>query len=280
MTPLVQIDHLNVRIPTERGWVHSATDVCLNLEAGRVHALVGESGCGKSQLALSLLGMTPSSATVTGRLVIDGVDMLAGGRSWQSVRGRLIGLVTQSAATSFTPTRTLGSQVAELVRCLDGSRSAEELCESVGLDAGTLEAFPHELSGGMITRMALAAALAGDPRVLIADEVTAPLDVALRDRVLALLRAQADAGVAVLVITHDLASLIDTGIADQVSVMYASRIVESGLASDVLSSPQHAYTQALLRALPRNGMQAVGGEPPSLLNLADDTDFSDRLVTV
>ncbi len=277
---------LTLRIPTVHearpALVHAATDVTLELRPGTVHALVGESGCGKSVLASTWSGLLPPGTTVRGHVHIGGQDVTAAlGRPrdpvWARFRGRVVGTVAQSAATSFTPTRTLRSQLAETVSALDGSLDADELADLVRLPRWALDAYPHEVSGGLAARAALAAALAGEPSVLVADEPTASLDPELTGQTLALLRAQADAGAAVLLITHDVAALLDHAIADTVSVMYAGRIVEQGPADTVLHAPDHAYTRALLAALPRNGLHTVPGDPPALSDLDDAIRFEDRL---
>lgn len=288
---IVRISDLTLRIPTRLGGrpalVHAATDVSLGLEPGRVHALVGESGSGKSVLASTLSGLLPPGTAVRGRVEVDGTDVTPGlghprHRLWTPLRGRVVGSVAQSAATAFTPMRTIRSQLDEAVSALGGQRSPDELTATAALPAWALDAYPHELSGGLVGRAALAAALAGRPSVLVADEPTASLDRDLARTVLALLREQADAGVAVLLITHDVAALLDGAqldppLVDDVSVMYAGRIVEQGLAADVWGRPAHAYTRALLAALPRNGLHTVPGDPPSLTDLDGRVRFEDRL---
>lgn len=281
----VAVRALTVRIPTvhdgRQAWVHAATDVDLDLSPGRVHALVGESGCGKSVLAAALVGLLPAGTRVRGRVTLAGVDVgdhLAdpSARVWSGLRGRVVGSVAQSSATFLTGTRTVGAQLRETVRSLRGSRPPTELLDRVGLPPFVLDAYPHELSGGMAGRVAVAFALAGDPDVVLADEPTASLDPQLATHVLRLLRRCADDGAAVLLITHDLDRLIETGLADDLSVMYAGRIVEHGPADLVLDRPHHAYTSALLAALPRNGLHPIPGMPPSLVDLPDEASFADR----
>jgi ABC-type dipeptide/oligopeptide/nickel transport system ATPase component len=267
---------LTLRIPTSVAGharlVEPATDVDLSLESGRVHALVGESGAGKSVLASAFTGLLPAATMVLGGTVeVAGQDVTHAltqprDRVWRTLRGRIVGVVPQSAATSFTPTRTIGRQLHESVRALGGQMDVAGLAEAARLPAWALAAYPHELSGGLAARAGLAGALAGQPSILIADEPTASLDPELSQEVLGLLRAQADAGVAVLLITHDVVSLLDGGWADEVSVMYAGRLVEQGPAGGVLGRPEHAYTRALIEALPRNGLRAAG-DPESLLQL-------------
>ncbi|MBY3553850.1 ABC transporter ATP-binding protein [Modestobacter lapidis] len=263
------------RIPPQ---VHAATDVSFDLHPGRVLALVGESGCGKSVLTGALLGLLPANATVTGAAGLSGpagsLDLLTTGRTTlaRQVRGRRIALVPQSAATSLTPVRSARAQLEEVVRELcpgtDARVRADSLAERVGLAPADLDRFPHELSGGMAQRVAVALALAGEPQVVLADEPTAGLDRPLVDRTLGLLREVADAGCAVLLITHDLGALRRVpGAVDDVAVMYAGRLLESGPAADVLAAPGHDYTRELLAALPSGGLVPIPGQPPQLTDL-------------
>ncbi|AZZ83580.1 ABC transporter ATP-binding protein [Gordonia alkanivorans] len=216
-------------------------DVTLDLPAGAMTALVGESGCGKSMVAATLCGLLPPGSGVTGRLCL-GDDTFLGdeicGRDprWRALRGRRVGLVPQSAAASFTPVRTLGSQLDEVIAGLDGAREAVELCREVHLDPDALQLYPHELSGGMAQRAAIAAALAGDPEILVADEPTSALDPDLAAAIWSLLVDTARRGAAVLVITHDMDTLRRAEECDSVAVMRAGRIVEHRAAADLESS--------------------------------------------
>lgn len=282
----VDVRGLTVRIPTRLGrrgaWVHACTDVALAVRAGSVHALVGESGCGKSVLASTLVGLLPGGTQASGSVRLGDVDLSAAlerpaDPRWRGIRGRVVGFVPQSSATFLTPHRTVRRQLRETCRALAASATPAELFDRVGLPERALDLFPHELSGGMAGRAAVAFALAGDPAVLVADEPTASLDPDLTRHVLDLLRACADAGTAVLLITHDLAALDRAGIADDLSVMYAGRIVESGPAATLFEHPVHAYTRALLRALPENGLHPIPGMPPSLTDLDPRVRFEDRL---
>ncbi|MGW9402375.1 ATP-binding cassette domain-containing protein [Arthrobacter sp. NPDC055585] len=278
-----------VRIPVRRqrraAWVHAATDVTFSAYRGRVHAVVGESGCGKTTLASAILGMLPPGAVAGGRLdyVAASGDRipLTAGRSGAAraaqLRGRTIGYVPQSPATYLTAVRRVGSQLRETIRELGGAAGAEELLEQVNLDRDALEAFPHELSGGMLQRAAIAFALAGGPEVLLADEPVSGLDPDLAQLTLRMLRRVADSGTAVVLITHDLQRLMESGTADEVSVMYAGRIVETGPAAEVLRLPAHPYTRDLLAALPVNGLQAMAGTSPELTDLAVEYSSARRL---
>lgn len=277
---------LTLRIPTlERGraaWVHAATDVDLDLRPGRLHGLVGESGCGKSVLALALVGMLPAQTTVGGSVRVAGIEV---GKAvadpaaalWRGLRGRVVGWVAQSSGTFLTGTRTVGSQLHETLVALGGQSTPTELLSRVDLAPGVAKTYPHELSGGMAGRVAVAFALAGDPGIVLADEPTAGLDPEGAAQLVELLRQCAQEGAAVLFITHDLDLLLDTGCADDLSVMYAGRIVEHGPAREVLATPSHAYTRALLAALPRGGLHPIPGMPPSLTDLSPEVDFASRL---
>lgn len=308
-TPAARVHGLSVRLPVAGGRhrVHAAHAVDLELHAGRVHALVGESGCGKSVLASALIGLLPPGAEVDGRLEVAGHAL--GPRDeaeWRHLRGHHVGLVPQSAATLLTPTRRVGPQVAETLRALSpeahGRRGREldalvaRALERVGLGAGVVRLYPHELSGGMAARVAYALATAGRPAVLLADEPTASLDEASREAVLDLLREAADDGAAVLLITHDLTSLgAHAGRVDEVSVMYGGQVVDHGPAEVLLAAPgpldapdpvgtggpgepgRHAYTRALVAALPRHGLHPIGGAPPSLLDAVTPPSVEERL---
>ncbi|MFF2085741.1 ATP-binding cassette domain-containing protein [Nocardia sp. NPDC058176] len=265
------IDSLTVRIPLRGGAVvHAATEVSLDLAAGTVTALVGESGCGKSIVASTVLGVLPREAVTTGsvRLTLGDrmIDVLAGTEPY---RGRHIALVPQSPSTHFTPVRTIGSQLAETIAALGTEYTPGDLLARAGLPASALELYPHELSGGMAQRAAVAAALAGDPEVIIADEPTAGLDRDRTDQIGKLLRACADAGAAVLLITHDLGHLLRADLADTVAIMYASRLMEVGPGAEVLAEPWHDYTGDLLSALPERGLRPLPHPPRALTDLSE-----------
>lgn len=290
---LLAADRLSVRfhLPSARGrasrTVHAVTDLSFGLAAGKVLALVGESGCGKSVLATTVLGLLPGNARVRGEVrlhITDGDDLdllrcpepeLAG-----RVRGREVALIPQSAATHLTPVRTVRSQLAETVRLLtrrSGPAIGErigELADLVGLDRTDLDRYPHQLSGGMASRVAVASALVADPAVLIADEPTAGLDSALVERTVDRLRRLADAGHAVFLITHDIGAA--ERVADDLAVMYAGRLVEFGPAAEVIADPWHDYTRGLLAARPGAGFVPIPGHPPELTDLPPGCPFHER----
>ena len=287
---LLEINNLTVRIPLRGGdIVHAASNIDVTVHRGEVVAIVGESGCGKSIIASSVVGSLPPHAVTSGRVQYyypDGrsVDILARrprtaklAATDSELAGRRIALVPQSAATFLTPVRTVGSQLTETIAVLGSAHSVEELLARVQLDADVAAKYPHELSGGMAQRAAVAFALAGDPDLVIADEPTAALDPDLTIALLTMLREIADAGAGVMLITHDISELRDSGIADRIAVMYASRFEETGAARQVLEAPTSPYMRDLLAALPENGMHSMPGAIPSLTNLAEDYCYARRL---
>lgn len=283
------VERLSVRFllgrKGNRGVVHAATDVSLRLGRGRVLALVGESGCGKSVLTSALLGLLPANAQTRGSALLHApegdLDLCAAPERWMSrrIRGRRIGLVPQSAASHLTPVRTARAQLAETVRHLRGAAprasDVDALAERAGLAPDSLGAYPHELSGGMAQRVAFALALAGDPDVVLADEPTTGLDRTLVDHVTDRLVAVAAEDKAVLLITHDLAAA--RRVATDVAVMYAGRIVEAGPAGEVFADPWHPYTRGLLGALPGGGFEPIPGHPPELTDVPGGCAFCARV---
>lgn len=230
---------LSVEIETgRRHRVRVLDHVDLALPAGSVTALIGESGCGKSMVAAALAGLLPPGSHAAGVVRIGELELGSADRRWRGVRGAQVGSVPQSAATSLTPVRTLGSQLAEVVAALGGSRTPEQLCAQVGLPADALACYPHELSGGMAQRASVAAAIVAQPAVLVADEPTSALDPELAYGIWELLGRLADAGTAVLAITHDLETLTAADVASSVAVMRDGAIIATGTTSDCASSTQ------------------------------------------
>jgi len=251
--------------------------VRLRVEQGEVFGVAGESGSGKTMSMLALLGLLPEGARVEGRVRFEQRDLLAlSRRDLRRVSGRELAMVFQDPLTSLHPMLTIGRQLTEHVRRqlgFDGraaTRRALELLEEVRIPDGeaALRAYPHHFSGGMRQRIAIAIALACRPKLLIADEPTTALDVTVQAGILRLLdRLRRENDLAVVLITHDLGVM--SAIADRVSVFYAGRVVESGTRAEVLRSPRHPYTRALLDALPHpesgvsQPLVAIPGAPPS-----------------
>jgi peptide/nickel transport system ATP-binding protein len=262
----------------------------LALDPREVLGIVGESGCGKSVTALSILGLLPKTATVTGSVKFEGSELLgASGSQLRKIRGRKISFVFQEPMTSLNPVLRIGRQVEEVVReHLDLSRSAArqraiELLDLVHIPdpARRVEEYPHQLSGGMRQRVMIAMALACDPKILIADEPTTALDVTIQAGILDLLRELRERlGTAIILITHNLGVVAD--LADRVVVMYAGRKAEEAGVRELFGHPQHPYTIGLLGAVPRAGaarngrLQEIPGRVPSLAELPQHCAFADR----
>ncbi len=278
VSPLLAVSRLSVAYRSAGGLARAVENVSFELERGELLALVGESGCGKTTLALSLLRLLPEPVALThpeSRIVFEGADLTRlDPRSLRRVRGGGMALVFQEAGSSLNPVLTIGSQLVETVRAHQpmarrrARERAVELLTAVGLDRPEqrLEQYPHQLSGGMQQRAAIALALAGGPKLLIADEPTTALDVTVQAQILDLLadlrhRLQ----LAVLLITHDLG--IAAGLADRVAVMYAGRLVETAPTQQLFARASHPYTAALLQAVPRMDQDTVlpkpiPGQPP------------------
>lgn len=264
MPPLLDIRNLSVEFALEEGVIRVVEDVSLSVDEGRTVCLVGESGCGKSVTALSIVRLLPEPPAryAGGEILLAGRDMLrAGRRELREARGRMAGYIFQEPAASLHPVRRVGDQIAETLRLHQPGAAAREdvtrLLRQVRIadpEARALD-YPFRLSGGMQQRVMLALALASRPRLLVADEPTTALDVTIQAQILELLRElQRDLGLGILFITHNLGVVAE--MAHRVAVMYAGQIVESAPADDFFSAPQHPYTRALMRAAPRLGAPA------------------------
>jgi oligopeptide transport system ATP-binding protein len=279
LKPLLAVRDLTTVFSLPSGRLARPVDgVSLDLFPGETLALVGESGSGKTTLALSLLRLIPEPPgriDPAGRVELDGTDILRlDAADLRRIRGGAIAMVFQEPGSSLNPVMTVGAQIAETVRLHAGldrraaRRRAQELLADVGLgDADRrVDQNPHELSGGMQQRVMIAMALAGGPKVLIADEPTTALDVTIQLQILDLLAdLKRRLGLAVLLITHDLG--VAARVADRVAVMYAGRIVESAPSTSLFDHPRHPYTEALLEAIPRvdrtgDRLPAIPGQPP------------------
>ena len=262
MAPLLDIDALSVSFRTDAGLVRVVEDVSFALETGETIGLVGESGCGKSLLAMAIMGLNPSppSQIDSGRIIFEGGDLLGPGTSMRAVRGNRIGMIFQEPMTSLNPTFTVGFQIAEMFRIHRGMSTPQaraqaiELLGMVGIGAPErrFAQYPHEMSGGLRQRTMIAMAIACRPVLLIADEPTTALDVTVQAQILDLIRRlQAEMGMSVLLITHDLGIVAETY--ERVMVMYAGRIVERASATALYRRPRHPYTNGLLASSPRLG---------------------------
>jgi peptide/nickel transport system ATP-binding protein len=288
--PLLEVRDLSVRFDTDDGTVHAVDRMALTLAPSQVLGIVGESGCGKSVTALSILGLLPKTATVTGSVVFEGAELLGASRSrLRKIRGRKISFVFQEPMTSLNPVLRVGHQLEEVVReHMDLSRGAAraravELLDLVHIPdpERRVQEYPHQLSGGMRQRVMIAMALACDPKILIADEPTTALDVTIQAGILDLLRELRERlGTAIILITHNLGVVAD--LADRVVVMYAGRKAEEAPVGELFAHPQHPYTIGLLGAVPRPGvahngrLQEIPGRVPSLAQLPGHCAFADR----
>jgi peptide/nickel transport system ATP-binding protein len=269
---------LDIRFPNG---VHALRRVDLELRRGEILGLVGESGSGKTLLGLSLLGLTPAEAELTGEAWLGDTEMAgASADERRSARRDHAGAVFQDPMTSLNPTMKVGRQVAEAAGSVE---AAEELLGQVGIPdpQRRVHQYPHELSGGLRQRAMIAMAIARDPSVIILDEPTTALDVTLQRGILALLtRLRDDLGAAMLFITHDLA--VAAEVADRVAVMYAGRIVEDGTLDEIFYDPQHPYTWGLLGSLTRldrprpHRLPQIPGMPPNLLAPPEGCHFRPR----
>ena len=276
--PILELDRVRVSISRKDGTeVLPVREASLTVEAGRTLALVGESGCGKSMTCLAVAGLLPHRARLcAGTLRLDGTDMasLPPAEAFD-LRRRAVASVFQDASGSLNPVRSIGWQIAEAMRLRRGATQAEAWSEAVrllgrvGIASPEARArdYPHRFSGGMNQRAMIALAIAGRPRLLIADEATTALDVTIQAQILDLITdLQAEIGMAVLLVTHDLGVVARA--ADDVAVMYAGRVVERAALRDLFADPRHPYTQGLLGARPRADVTAArlvtidGAVPP------------------
>ncbi|MEU3742103.1 ABC transporter ATP-binding protein [Streptomyces sp. NPDC032198] len=278
--PLLKIDDLRVDITSRERTVHALDGISLELDPGEALGIVGESGCGKTMTALSVLGLLPPGGEVTGgRVLFDGRDLAAAPAPvLQDVRGNTIGMVFQDPLTSLNPTMTIGAQVAEplvlhrpeLSR-KDAWARAEEMLRLVGMPqpAERMKAYPHQLSGGMRQRVAIAMALVCEPKLLIADEPTTALDVTTQHQILELIDGLRERlGMAMILVTHDLGVIANR--VDRVAVMYAGKVAEQADVRGLFARPRHRYTEALFASLPERAadsgtaLHTIPGLPPNL----------------
>jgi peptide/nickel transport system ATP-binding protein len=275
MNALLELEDLHVWFDLgDGGELHAVQGVSLSLDTGQRLGLVGESGCGKTTTVLGMLGLLPPSASVSGRVLLNGRDILAGGEDTiRPHRWTDLAIVFQGAMNALNPVQTVSSQIVEALEVHERASGksartrAGELLESVGIPRDRGERFPHEFSGGMRQRAAIAMALACDPSVLVADEPTTALDVMVQAQILELLDALCrNFGLALLLVTHDLPVVAQ--LCDRAAVMYAGEIVERGPVDALFHEPRHPYTRLLFAATPDlhgNGAPvSIPGAPPRL----------------
>ena len=292
MAKLLEISNLTTHFFTQDGVVKAVDGISYDLEEGEVLGVVGESGCGKSVHALSIMRLVPSppGRTVAGEVVFEGEDLLnMDDAEMRNIRGNRIAMVFQEPMTSLNPVLTIGRQLTETLELhqkmskQQARERAAELLQTVGIPdaAQRLVDYPHQFSGGMRQRVMIAMALSCNPKLIIADEPTTALDVTIQAQILELMQDLArDFGTAMIIITHNLG--VVARYADNVNVMYAGKIIETGSAQEIYHNPKHPYTLALLNSVPRLDaserirLDVIEGLPPDLVNLAEGCSFAPR----
>jgi len=292
---LVKIEGLTTAFKTDDGVVTAVDGIDFEIPAGKTLGVVGESGCGKSVTAMSILRLIPQppGEIVAGKVLYRGQDLRTlSDEEMRKIRGKKISMIFQEPMTSLNPVFTVGDQIGEAVRLHEGATPEQararaiEMLTLVGIPAPEerVDNYPHQLSGGMRQRVMIAMALACDPDLLIADEPTTALDVTIQAQILELIRRlQEERGMAVMLITHDLGVVAET--CDEVLVMYAGKVVERASVHDIFERPQHPYTRGLLASIPtydvtglaaRERLPAIPGTVPSLLDLPGGCRFRTR----
>lgn len=288
---MLSVRHLSTSFHTRAGIVRAVQDVSFDLHAGETLGIVGESGSGKSVTCYSMMGLIPSppGQIESGQALLGDIDLLkCNEKELQNIRGKRISMIFQDPMTSLNPYMTIGEQVAEPLIIHQGFNKKEaynkviEQLHLVGIPEPEkrLHSWPHEFSGGMRQRVMIAMALITKPEILIADEPTTALDVTVQKQVLDLIKQlQTEIGTAVILITHDLG--VVRQYADRINVMYAGRIVESAPTEDLLTTPKHAYTRALIRSIPAQHQKGkelftIPGLPPNMLAPINGCAFRPR----
>lgn len=293
--PLLRVKGLVVDFKTRLGDARVLDHVSLDLGDGKVLGIVGESGCGKSMTALSIMGLVPDppGKITSGSIVLGGTELVGlDSGQLRRIRGKEIGMIFQEPMTSLNPVFTVGDQVAESVRLHQGASATAAMARAIEVlkaveipEAATrAKAYPHQLSGGMRQRVMIAMALVCRPKVLIADEPTTALDATVQAQIFDLLQdLQDEMGTAILLITHDIGAVAE--LADSIAVMYAGRVVEQGPADAVLSEPQHPYSKGLIACVPhieanpspeRRDLHEIPGVVPALTDLGKGCAFAPR----
>jgi peptide/nickel transport system ATP-binding protein len=288
--PLLRVEHLRIEVPTRRGILVAVDDISLEIAPGEVLGVVGESGAGKSLTGAAIIGLLEPPLRIAG-----GEIRFAGRRidnlpydAMRRIRGKEIGAIFQDPLTSLNPLYTIGQQLVETIRTHRdlGPAMARErsvtLLDEVGIAAAEqrIDHYPHQFSGGMRQRVVIALALAGNPRLVIADEPTTALDVSIQAQIIALLkRLCRDHGTAIMLVTHDMGVIAET--ADRVAVMYAGRIVEVGPVRAIVAQPRHPYTAGLMQSIPRVGgprerLRQIDGAMPRLDEIPPGCPFHPR----
>ena len=292
MADVLKIENLHVSFDTYAGEVHAVRGVSLHVGEGEVLAIVGESGCGKSVTAQTVMKLNPMppARIKEGSIDLCGEDIVAANeKKMQDIRGRLVSMIFQDPMTCLNPTMKVGRQLTEAIcqhRKLskdEAKKEAVRLLEMVQIPnaAERADQYPHEFSGGMRQRAMIAMAMSCEPKLLIADQPTTALDVTIQAQIMQLMaKVREETGTAIILITHDLG--VVANLADRVAVMYAGKIVETGTAEDIFYRPKHPYTQALLKSLPtvetsrEEKLVSIAGTPPDLFMPPKGCEFASR----
>ncbi len=290
MTAILEVRNLQTSFSTPEGAVRAVNDVSFVINAGETLGIVGESGSGKSQIFMSVMGLLAKNGRAQGNVLFKGTDILnLPVAELNKIRGVKMSMIFQDPMTSLNPYLTVKRQMTEVLETHRGMSRDAALATAVDLldvvqipeARRRVHMYPHEFSGGMRQRVMIAMALLCQPELLIADEPTTALDVTVQAQILDLLgKLRRETGMAIALITHDLGVI--AGLADRVMVMYAGEVAERANAGPLFKSPQHPYTQGLLRSMPRldehraNRLQTIGGQPPNLQHLPDGCRFRDR----
>jgi peptide/nickel transport system ATP-binding protein len=289
MKNILEVKNLCMSYSTIEGEVEAVKDVSFSVKEGESFGIVGESGCGKTSVAMSLLQLQADNGKITnGQILFDGKNIVQLNESeLRSIRWSGISMVFQGAMNSWNPVVKIGEQIREAIREHYPDKSKDEntkkileLFNIVGLDSSVIDRYPHELSGGMKQRAVIALALSCDPKLIIADEPTTALDVVIQDQILNEIRkVQEVLGLSLIYISHDIAVIAE--MTDNMAVMYAGRIVERGPTKEIFANPRHSYTKSLLESTPsvvgdKVKLKSLEGEPPSLINKESGCSFAPR----
>jgi peptide/nickel transport system ATP-binding protein len=285
--PLVDVKGLCIDYKLQNGYLRAVDSVSFQIDEGEVLGLAGESGSGKSTIAHSILKILPRSSRVSGSILIDGTEVVQmDDRTARAYRWKVVSLVPQGSMNAFDPVITIGSQIVESIRIhskvdkADAWRRTRELFSLVGIPEARVKGYPHEFSGGMKQRAAIAMALSLNPKLVILDEPTTALDVVVQRQVLGLLaKLRRELGISFLFVTHDLSVLSE--IATKVAVMYAGRLAEISNSEAMFASPKHPYSRALIHAIPTLSgdlslVKSIPGVPANVLNLPPGCKFHPR----
>jgi peptide/nickel transport system ATP-binding protein len=286
---LLEVENLSIGYQTRRGYLHAVEDVSFCLEAGKSLGFVGESGCGKTTLGMALMRLLPPNGMIrNGRIVFDGEDLLQKTEEeMREVRWQKIAMIFQAAMNALNPVHRVVDQIAEAILTHNPSLSKEQAYEQVeglfqlvGLPEDRMRDYPHQYSGGMKQRAIIAMALACQPQLIIADEPTTALDVIVQNQILEETKSlQRKLGISIIFISHDISVVAD--VCHDIGIMYAGHLVESGAREEVLDSPMHPYTKALLSSFPtltgeKGALMPIPGETPNLIRPPSGCRFCDR----